>query len=129
MWRTGDGTRVRFWKDRWLKIGILEDLILNLDPTIINDFSVAQVINEDGDWSYDILEALLPQEILEHIRSTPRPLVANLSDEIFWAATPDGRFSVKSAYELISSNEIEPTSGNWDWIWKIPSLERIRTFV
>lgn len=84
MWRTGDGTRVRFWKDRWLKIGILEDLILNLDPTIINDFSVAQVINEDGDWSYDILEALLPQEILEHIRSTPRPLVANLSDEIFW---------------------------------------------
>jgi len=45
------------------------------------------------------------------------------------SAMPDGRFTVKSAFDLQQSPLPDGDTGNWRWIWKIPYLERIRSFI
>lgn len=93
-----------------------------------SNFHVSQVINQDGGWSWDLLASLLPTELLEHIRSIPLPLSNEVKDEIFWSPTPDGKFTVKFAFQ-IQQPPPEPDEARWRWVWKIPCLERIRMFV
>lgn len=90
-----------------------------------SNFHVSQVINQDGGWSWDLLASLLPTELLEHIRSIPLPLSNEVKDEIFWSPTPDGKFTVKFAFQ-IQQPPPEPDEARWRWVWKIPCLERIR---
>lgn len=92
------------------------------------DLTVDQALNPDGSWNLDFLDALLPSHLVEKIRSIPRPISVSLKDTLYWSGTPDGRFTVKSAFEIQQLNQ-EPCPGEWKWIWRIPCIERIRSFL
>lgn len=129
IWRIGDGRDVLFWKDRWLDLGPLETIVDNPVPESSDSFRVAQAIHPNGNWDLNFLSAFLPQHVLECIRGLPRPMETSIKDDICWSGTPDGSFSLKSAFALITSQSLDVPSGEWIWIWKIPCIERIRTFL
>lgn len=128
IWRIGDGQNTKFWIDRWISDGSLDKLTTNPFPETMETLTVSQALNPDGTWCLEILEALLPSQIVTKIRSIPRPITAPLPDQIYWSETADGRFTVKSAFELQQSASAS-RPGDWKWIWRIPCIERIRTLI
>lgn len=129
VWQIGDRREVQFWSDRWLEAGILGDLAPRSLADLNSEFRVLEVLDSDGSWDMTTLEALLPNALVDQICSLPRPVAAQLPDSICWSATPDGRFTVKSTFNLLQLDSENASPANWDWIWKLPCLERIRTFV
>jgi len=67
IWRIDNGNDVRFWTDRWLEVGPLAEIVDNPAPETSDSFRVAQVIGPDGEWSMDLLAALLPHDLLERV--------------------------------------------------------------
>ena len=118
--RIGDGSRVQLWTDSWLDTRPLQELLVNSTLSLPSDFRVAQVMEPNGQWSCDILEALVPPDIIEKIRGILRPIALNIEDELYWSATPDGKFTVKSAYQQLHGGPRVSNPGEWDWIWRVP---------
>lgn len=50
-------------------------------------------------------------------------------DMAIWEATPDGEFSVKSAYDLlVNEDSSNSNTQSWITIWKWPGTQRARIF-
>ena len=77
----------------------------------------------------DMLEELLPVASVEQIRGIPRPIALSIEDELYWSATPDDRFTLKSAYQQLHGGPRASNPGEWNWIWRIPCIKKLRTFL
>lgn len=129
IWRIGNGTKVQFWTDRWAYSKPLQDILEDMAPDHPNDFRVSQVLEPNGDWNLTLLDALLPNDMVEKIRGIPRPFAANLEDSVYWSETATGKFLVNSAFQLLQGGSRAPSLGEWRWIWRIPCIEKLRTFL
>ena len=62
------------------------------------------------------------------LQATPLSLTCRSGDKLAWAKNLKGSFDLKSAYKLdTGSEEIAPFTTSW--IWKAPTLPRIKTFL
>ncbi|XP_027124270.2 uncharacterized protein [Coffea arabica] len=92
-WRLGEGF-IDFWYDRWLFNEPLSSQVTGAHP----HFLVAEFYTSTG-WNTDRLLQVLPRSIVNIISQT---LVdPKLKDELIWAPSADGAFSVSSAWELV----------------------------
>ena len=81
-----------------------------------------------GIWNWNILQMVLPSEIIGELKATPTPLITKMEDRLAWKNLPRGGFDLKSAYLLtIDSRGDAPFKGNW--IWKLKTMSRIQAFV
>lgn len=84
-------------------------------------------------WHLNHFSFRLPENIMDIILSTPLKFTSPLKDSYSWKCDSSGRFSTKSAYNLTSS--LEPPNSesknfpNLSWIWKIPTLPKIKHFL
>ncbi|XP_071933097.1 uncharacterized protein [Coffea arabica] len=92
-WRLGEGF-IDLWYDRWLFNKPLSRQVTGAPP----HFLVAEFYTSTG-WNTDRLLQILPRPIVNIISQT---LVdPKLKDELIWAPSADGTFSVSSAWELV----------------------------
>ena len=92
-WRLGEGF-IDLWYDRWLFNEPLSRQVTGAPP----HFLVAEFYTSTG-WNTDRLLQVLPRSIVNIISQT---LVdPKLKDELIWAPSADGTFSVSSAWELV----------------------------
>ncbi|KAK9984436.1 hypothetical protein SO802_033961 [Lithocarpus litseifolius] len=65
------------------------------------------------------------------IKATPIPYSKLREDRLSWSSSPSGEFHLKDAYRIANAKEnksaIQPFSGVW--VWKIPSLPKIKCFL
>ena len=65
------------------------------------------------------------------IKATLIPYSMLREDRLSWSSSPSGEFHLKDAYRIANAKEskpkIQPFSGVW--VWKIPSLPRIKCFL
>lgn len=104
-WIVGNGQSIPFWTANWVFPFPLLDLIpvflrnnLNLNVKVL-DFIQNQV------WQRDNLIQVIDEDIVEKILIIPLPLSA-LQDELIWGPNPNGKFSIKSAYNLQLQDEL-----------------------
>ncbi|KAL6272731.1 hypothetical protein ACE6H2_023423 [Prunus campanulata] len=101
-WRVGSGDNVRFWTDNWLSCGPLQQHAL-----------------------FDLTEDMLQLNI---ILSTHAGFPGSGVDKNIWRLTPNGDFSVKSAYNTFCLDD--PTSKwAWDFIWQLHLPPKTKTFL
>lgn len=62
-WSIKNGNLVSFWKDSWLIDEPLVEHINNIPPEHI-DKKVAAYVTSSGEWNWELLERLLPQDLL-----------------------------------------------------------------
>nr|KYP70931.1 Putative ribonuclease H protein At1g65750 family [Cajanus cajan] len=67
--------------------------------------------------------------MLETIQCLHPPIADNGSDEIIWGPTPDGIFTTKSAFDVVSPPREDSHSAFFRVIWKWKGPERIRLFL
>lgn len=97
-WNIGDGTKVRFWLDLWMlkEKPIISEAILPIFDNIISGV-VADFIDNNGSWRWDLFEHYLPHNIILRIASSVPPLAQRGHDCVYWAGSKNGDFLVKSA--------------------------------
>jgi hypothetical protein len=77
----------------------------------------------------DILSSLLPLDLVNKIISFPPPRNDDGADERIWPGDSLGRFTVSSAYQLLSGYREAEVEDMWRYIWKLDVPERVRFFI
>ncbi|KAK9983282.1 hypothetical protein SO802_032807 [Lithocarpus litseifolius] len=135
-WRIGDGKDIRIWQHRWIASSGSGKV---LSPRLDQSLDVVQDLFIPGTktWDSEIIDRLfLPWEA-ESIKSIPLSDHQH-SDLLIWPHTPDGCFSVRSAYRILavaqsrdqpSSSNIEASKRLWKGVWKIEVPNKVRHFI
>lgn len=113
-WRVGDGHMINFWNDNWLGIGNLSSLALN--PDMVDEKVIVQDFWSQNSWDTNLLQACLPSVSVDQIIKIPISISGLSIDKLIWKPSPNGNFSVRSAYELLTSCLALPYVA-WKCIW------------
>lgn len=127
-WGIGDGSRIRFWSDSWIRVASLRELIegpLNQGDI---DLTVANLRNEDR-WNWEATSFVFPEDTKDKIKAIPIWSCGVRSDFILWKSSKDGEFIVKSAYQLARQEGILGNAFQGSWIWKVDILPKITHFL
>ncbi|EOY25454.1 Uncharacterized protein TCM_026877 [Theobroma cacao] len=112
-WRVGQGN-LFFWHDCWMG----ETPLISSN----HEFSLSMVQVCDffmnNSWDIEKLKTVLQQEVVDEIAKIP--IDAMSKDEAYWAPTPNGEFSTKSAWQLIRKREVVNPVFNFIWHKAIP---------
>jgi hypothetical protein len=137
MWRVGDGTSIKIWKDKWVPIPIsyeIQSPIRLLDQNA----TVSSLINSDTRWwNIDLVREIFCREEAD--------IICNLGicpgrqkDKLIWVGTKNGDFSVRSAYHLPKRHgEMEEGSGStgesgkslWNSLWRVKVPKVVQHFL
>lgn len=102
--------------------------IVPVPESIINKVA-ARFADGNGNWQWDGFSHLRPNNILFRIALFQPPMHNKGGDQVYWAKSNKGIFTVKSAYNVISNTQNRDEDKSWDivWLWKGP--KSIRTFL
>ncbi|CAN1826853.1 Putative ribonuclease H protein At1g65750 [Linum perenne] len=102
--RNGRGTL--FWTNRWIDSGErLIDLILPGAPDPDFEASAADFCTPSGEWNLPHLRTLLPEDLVLQIAGLSPPAAHRGDDATAWGLEKDGRFRIRSAYDLLVSKK------------------------
>ncbi|KAK7275172.1 hypothetical protein RIF29_16281 [Crotalaria pallida] len=121
MWNMANGGTIKFWKDHWLPgvKAIAEIPGVDVLEWCVNYPAVHYALN--GEWDWDTLKALLPDQLCNLIAGITPPNPEAGNDSVAWMADTSGSFSIRSAYELLRGhNSVMQHADNnftrvWDW--------------
>ncbi|CAN1746335.1 Putative ribonuclease H protein At1g65750 [Linum perenne] len=125
-----NGKDTSFWSARWLDSGaILANFADDSDPDFNPSDSVADFVTDGDKWDFDKLNKLLPHEIVEQIIGMSAPKEEHGEDIWTWGGSHDGRFSIKSAYDIVVEENALATDSRWSKLWNWRGPHRIKLFL
>ncbi|CAL9001792.1 unnamed protein product [Prunus brigantina] len=127
MCKVGSGDSILFWTDVWLSCGALINYaLIDLSEEMLQ-LNVSDFL-EEGLWDIACLQECLPPDIVLMITSIHAGFIDSGPDMCIWRFTSNGKFSVKSAYQLFCPVE---AGSNWHWefIWRLQLPPKVKTFL
>ncbi|CAN6679166.1 unnamed protein product [Malus baccata var. baccata] len=139
-WQILGGEDVRVWVDRWLPSLPLGHPVPLGGVAVTRNLRVCKLFCPfSREWDLNFLQPFLTDVELEAIRATP---IGDSSrrDRLIWAASKNGRYSVKSGYRWIQSRSLSLRDSRlpharsvpeelWKCLWKIEVPPKIRHFL
>ncbi|CAN0922363.1 Putative ribonuclease H protein At1g65750 [Linum grandiflorum] len=123
------GRDTSFFHDIWMDNGrCLADLI---DPVMIQStdhFTVRDMVTNSGNWNWQLLNAIVPDDI----RGLIQGMIPPHEDEeacFIWGLDAKGKFTIKSAYSVISGIDPANSQPNWRQLWQWRGPNRIMHFL
>ena len=112
-WLPGSESKLDFWNDSGSTLGPLRNTIHGPLTREFSKLKFKDVVDCAGIWNWNILQMVLPYEIIDELKATPIPLFTRVEDKLAWKFSPRGGFDLKSAYLLtIDSRGDAPFKGN-----------------
>lgn len=104
-WRVGDGRRVRFWTDHWIKeLGPLSNYCTNARP-VFQDATAYVMVTLEGEWNWEYFERGLPREVLLYIAGIHPTKDDAREDQIAWRLKDNGKCTVASGYSKFAHGD------------------------
>lgn len=126
----GNGCKTLFWDHRWVSKKPLREYALHSIPDALNGATVEEMWNKETySWKWSCLADLLPPNIIKEIDAYELKDDPNMGDLCYWGGSTNGKFSIKSAMQLIRRDDIEPIDKKWEAVWKVRVQQRIKMFV
>jgi hypothetical protein len=137
VWRIGDGSNVKIWKDRWLPTPITH--AVQSPPTVIlEDSLVATLIDHEAHtWNLGLINSIFLPDEAKVIASMP--LCPSLPpDKLVWLGNTYGVFSVRSAYHMGMENIFRGRGSAssdsfvnkiWKVIWNLEVPNSVKMFM
>ena len=110
IWRIGDGSEIKIWGDRWIPTPttfMIQSPIRGLEE---NDKVEVLINHNSRSWKSTFIDDIfLPHEaqVIKSIPLSPIPT----KDKLVWRCTPNGQFSVWSAYHLEMETKLRMKGG------------------
>ncbi|CAN1786718.1 Putative ribonuclease H protein At1g65750 [Linum perenne] len=127
-----DGVNTMFWTTVWLDGGsrLLEFSSLDRDDINLEE-TVADFVDASGNWNISKLETCLNQEGINAVMGMSPPNKDRGEDGWAWGAEPNGKFLIKSAYNLLAGEEAvsRDLQELWTKIWKLRGPNRVKHFL
>ena len=96
-WQVGDGKSIRIWKDKWIPTPSTFRVISPRTLQPLDQTADILIDADRGIWRADLVRELLINFEAKTILSIPLSIRVP-RDKIVWAGTPNGQFTMKSAY-------------------------------
>ncbi|RYR53791.1 hypothetical protein Ahy_A06g029039 [Arachis hypogaea] len=125
----GNGEATKFWRDAWLEPN---NLLANLASPILSleeeNHPVSDYVDAEGNWKIRELNILLPDSVINKIRSTPPPSKEDIKDILFWRPNPEGEFTIKHTYQFLFQCDHD-SDRIWKLIWNWKGVQRAKVFL
>ena len=127
--KVGDGTKAKFWEDCWLdnEGPLLTHVVHTIDSEMLSR-TVASYIDENSCWKWSKIQAHVPNRICLKLAATIRPVLADKQNKRCQKFEERGKFSLKSAYQLVFGTFNKEPTRIWPRIWKLKILNRVKSF-
>uniref|UniRef100_A0A0V0IRF8 Putative ovule protein n=1 Tax=Solanum chacoense TaxID=4108 RepID=A0A0V0IRF8_SOLCH len=104
IWWEPKGGTSSIWFENWTNLGpLVKHQSEGHTCHVMRD--VEEFLNEEG-WNYDEMQNYVAEHVVDHIRNNMSQLkLVNQGDKPWWTVTSNGKFSVKSAWELLRVKE------------------------
>lgn len=134
----GKGDAIKFWEDKWLK----NDSTLKQNFKRLFNISLQQscFINQVGSWvegqwkwslswrrSLFVWETSLLDELMKELDAV-NILKEGQKDNWMWEASDDGKFSVKSCYEVLLGPNLIEDHGFFKLLWSVAAPSKVLAF-
>ena len=96
-WQVGDGKSVWIWKDKWIPTPSTFRVISPRTLLPLDQIDDILIDADRGIWRADLVRVLFKNFEAKTILSIPLS-IRMPRDKIVWAGTPNGQFTMKSAY-------------------------------
>lgn len=104
-WSIGNGSYIKFWEDPWIGPDTtIRSQIYGPLPLRQQNINVASFIN-NNEWNLDKISFDLPINIIRIIQAIYISKGSNKIDNIFWRLTSMGKFTTKSMYNSLDTNQ------------------------
>ena len=135
VWRVGDGRKIDIWNHRWLP-----DVGQSKVISARNEAEARKVCDlfypNSKLWNPELIQRMFHPWEAEKILKIHVSEVYS-EDVLVWPLSPDGDYSVKTAYRLLATEVINgfPSSSGgacsllWTRIWKIHAPQKIKHFI
>jgi ribonuclease HI len=128
-WIIRDGQTVSAWNHAWITPGmVIADLDLHI-PSVLQNVTVAALVDEMGNWKWSELIDWLPTDLLLRFRSFPTPSIDYGSDERMGIGEQSAEYVVSDMYNILSGFRNMEDNSRWCKVWKLRVPERVCSFV
>jgi hypothetical protein len=118
MWSIGNGRSIDAWKEIWIDDGMVMDQLTTI-PNHLRGKKLFELVDERGNWDWNILHDWVPEHILKKIAAvTPRNDDYG-ADERVMAGCSTENFSVAGMYTVLSGFHGQEEITKWKRIWKL----------
>lgn len=130
-WVTGDGGRIRLWRDRWLLKEPLSELSTVEVPEERLEERVHDLWQTGTCWIQEIIEPYMSEMNRLRLASVVLDEVTGARDRMSWGESKDGLFTVKSAYTFLTRNTVPRPNMEalYRRVWSVINPERVRVFL
>ncbi|CAN1777245.1 Putative ribonuclease H protein At1g65750 [Linum perenne] len=90
---------------------------------------VSQAFSEPGLWNFDFLSSVLPRDTVMQVVGMTPPVERLGKESLVWGLEANGRFSVRSAYLMITDNDTSHSEPLWRHIWHWKGPSKIKHFL
>ncbi|CAL1412960.1 unnamed protein product [Linum trigynum] len=127
-WNIQNGRSTDFWCDVWVLQVPLRDVAIQPIPEERLRDTVASYLDDNGDWDVDRFSQWLPFDVQQKITAVAVDVFSMENDTLFWAPSPNGHFTAKSAFQIAMPQQGNQDEKLWKKIWSNPVPERVRCF-
>ena len=85
-------------------------------------------MHQNGTWKWEKISFELPRQIVDRIQAIHIQAFGEKDDSLIWKLSPDGEFSMASAYLLAIVELPKPPLFTDCWIWRLDTLPKIKHF-
>jgi hypothetical protein len=108
--------------------GIVVEQIVDI-PHHLQDKRLFELVDEEGNWNWNLLNNWLPEAILNRIAAVTPPSTEHGDDERVLAGCNRDNFTVAGMYSALTVYRGDANDTSWRQIWKLHVPERVRSFV
>ncbi|CAN1120508.1 Putative ribonuclease H protein At1g65750 [Linum perenne] len=125
-----NGNDTDFWTSRWLDSGTqLIDQLQNPDDDFNILAKVSDMTLDNGNWNFLLLRRFLPESLVEEVAGMSPPRADLGEDVCTWGLDDNGRFSVRTAYELVHDSPNPRPEVDWSLVWRWNGPGRVQYFL
>ncbi|GAU43243.1 hypothetical protein TSUD_241340 [Trifolium subterraneum] len=101
----------------------------NKVPEALQNAKVADLVNNDDEWNWELLRDWLPEDIMHRIAAISPPSDDGGNDCRRLNMKANGGISVSSMYKHLCNFDVNDDVNDWKDIWRLKVPERVRTFI
>jgi len=130
-WVVGDGKKILFWKDKWLSGETLLESVNGTPPEDYDRLRAADLWTHGSGWQLHRISPYVSENKRLELATVVLDTVTRARDRLSWGEQSDGKFSVSSAYDLLTRDESHHPNMEsfFRKIWRVVVPERVRVFL